>query len=518
MSRNSASALLPVVGGAVLGELMDQVQELRDKAKEPTPEEKLRATINHLLGQLGAQITSEDKLRFEGTEFVFPASYAGQIPKVIDYLRNLENESKKKFNFSKVFKYRPYDVAYAFIQVMKQLTGTSGLGVDRITMFGKEPPEFISINISPTQTVQVPWGQIAFPTYEATFDVGYGTDELGYIGHVQVEAPRKYRGHIEAIFGLIENYLKERSIYRGKAINGHNLAPEFIDLSGVDESRVVYSQNVMDQLDANVWAPIRYSDNYRAQRIPLKRAVLFAGPFGTGKTLGAMLTAKEAVAHGWTFIMCRTGKDDPAEVMKTAELYAPAVVVIEDIDVHAGTSTKVEISRLLEMLDGVVNKGKEVIGLFTTNHIEEIQKGALRPGRIDAVIEIDGLDEAAFRKLILLTLGAEWIHKDTDWKTVKESFDGFRPAFVVEAATRSQRFAMAKNEGRPEIVNTKDLCNAADSLRPQLEYMEGAKEGIVSNPLDEAVRNTVEGALRRTSVGGREFQVEPATILNGGKS
>ena len=511
------SALVPTDAELAIGHLMEEVQSLKEKNREPTPEEKLRDTINHLLGQLGAKITSEDKLRFEGTEFILPASYSGNIPKAIDYLRNLENEAKKQFSFNKTFRYRPYDGAYAFIQVMKQLTGTSGLGVDRVTMFGKEPPEFVSINVSPTETVQVPWGQIAFPTYEATFDVGYTTDEYGFVSHISVTAPRKFRGHIEAIFGLIERYLKENSIYRGKAINGHNLSPEFIDLSRVDERKVVYSQSVLRQLSANVWAPIRYSERFRSQGIPLKRAVLFAGPFGTGKTLGAMLTAKEAVENGWTFIMCRTGKDDPAEVMKTAELYAPAVVVIEDIDVHAGTSTKVEISRLLVMLDGVVNKGNEVIGLFTTNHIEEIQKGALRPGRIDAVIEIDDLDEPGFRKLITLTLGDEWLEDNIDWSAVAKAYEGFKPAFVAEAANRSQRFAMAENGGLPKVANTEDLILAAQSLRPQLELMEGAKEGVVVNTLDDAMRTAVEGVAKRTSMAGRTFHVEPATVLNGGR-
>ena len=51
--------------------------------------------------------------------------------------------------------------------------------------------------------------------------------------------------------------------------------------------------------------------------------------------------------------------------------------------------------RLLEMLDGITSKGKEVIGLFTTNHLSRIQKGALRPGRVDAreiVRELERLD------------------------------------------------------------------------------------------------------------------------------
>lgn len=506
-----------VIPTHLVGELLDAVQAQNQKAKEPSQEEKLRDAVTALLGQLGALSVQEDSLIFEGEKFILPAQYEGKVQSAIDFLRNHVKQEAMKFNFEKTLNYRPYDGAYAFMTVMRQLTGTTGFGVNRMTIFGPEPPQFISINISPRKTAQVPWGLIQFPAYEATFDVGYTENELGYVFHLSVSAPRKWRKHIEAIFGLIEEYLRKNSIYKGQAINGHGLQPEFIDLSSVDPELVVYSEDVMQQLTANVWAPIRYSEAMRAQRIPLKRAVLFAGPFGTGKSLGAMLTAVEAVAHGWTFIMCRTGKDDPAVVMKTAELYAPAVVVVEDIDVHAGTSTRVEISRLLEMLDGVVNKGKEVIGLFTTNHIEEIQKGALRPGRIDAVIEIHGLDEQGFRKLIKITLGEDFLEPKIDWRAVAAAYDGFLPAFVVEAARRSQRYTMARNEGRPGVIGTKDLCNAADSLRPQLERMEGAKEGVRTNLLDDGVRTLVEGVVTRTRVMGHQFEVEPATLLNGGK-
>lgn len=505
----------------LVAELLDGVQEKRRKEQGPTQDDKIRDAVNALLQQLGQSRVQEDNLIFEGEKFVLPATYRGRISAAIDFLRNQQKQDEMKFNFNKTLPYRPYDGAYAFMTVMRNLTGTTGLGVNRMTFFGPEPPEFVSIAINAHgDTAQVPWGLIQFPAYEATFDVGaqQGTD--GWVSHLTVEAPRKFRREIEAIFGLIEQYLKENSIYKGQAINGHGMQPDFIDLSDVDPNEVVYSQDVMDDLLAHVWSPIRYDDQMRAQGLPLKRAVLFAGPFGTGKTLGVMLTAKEAVDKGWTFIMCRTGVDDPATVMRTAELYAPAVVAIEDLDVHASTSTRVEISKLLEMLDGAVNKGKEIIGLFTTNHIELIQKGALRPGRIDAVIEITKLDEQAFRRLITNTLKPAFVHPDIDWAQVSEAFDGFLPAFVVEAARRSQRYIMAMNEGKPAVVDTHGLVRAATTLKPQLERMNDAEEGVRADLLDDRVREIVESSLKRTKLNTNDysFNVTEATLLNGGKS
>src|SRR5262249_11838703 len=149
-----------------------------------------------------------------------------------------------------------------------------------------------------------------------------------------VEAPRKYRAHIEAFYQVLEDELRTNSIYRGQAFTGGE-EPIFLDTRSIDPSKVVYSQNVMVQLTTHMWSLLRHTDAMRAAGVDLKRAVLVEGPYGTGKTLAGQLTAKEAVDAGWTFIICRPGKDDLFEVLQTAQLYAPAVVWFEDIDVIA---------------------------------------------------------------------------------------------------------------------------------------------------------------------------------------
>lgn len=500
----------------IMAEIMDAAEASANRAKQPSQEEKLRDAITYALGQLGGLTVQDDALIFQGERFVLPAQYEGKVQSAIDFLRNHIKQQEQPFDFSVTMDYRPYDGAYAFMETMREITGTTGFGVTKMTMFGPQNPEFLSINIDHTTKTQIPWGAVSFPSYQAEFHVGYTRDpEKGVLFQLMVTAPRKWRKHIEAIFALVEKRVKENSIYRGKAINGA-MMPEFIDLSGVDADSVVYSQDVLDQLGAHVWAPIQYSENMRRLNIPLKRAVIFAGPYGTGKSLGCMLTAQEAVANGWTFVMCRTGKDDPAEVMKTAELYAPAVVVVEDIDVHAEGSSNMDVSRLLEMLDGITSKGKEVIGLFTTNHLSRIQKGALRPGRVDAVIEIKGLDTAAFRKLVQINIGGEYLADDIDWDEVATAMDGFLPAFVVEATRRTHRFTMARNNGVPGIVTTADLIHAAESLRPQLELMEGAKEGVTRRTHEDIDREVLEnlfGRVTNSEIGG--FEVAEATKLNG---
>lgn len=503
----------------LVASLLESAQSQKNNAKQPSKEEQLRDAISMMLSRLGGLTVQEDSLRFEGSAFILPAQYEGKVRSAIDFLENWLHQQEQPHVISRKMNFRPLDGAHAFMETMREITGTTGFGVTKMTMFGPKHPEFRTINVGPTRTTQVPWGAVRFPSYEAEFTVGEDWDpERGTVFSLHCKAPRKYRRHIEAIYTMVEKYLRENSIYRGKAITGA-MEPEFLDLSKVNRDEVVYSAKVLDQLTANVWVPLRHTERLRTMGKKLKRAILLAGPYGTGKTLAAMLTALEADANGWTFLLCRTGKDDPSVVLQTAQLYSPAVVIIEDVDVHTEGGSSVDISRMLEMLDGMGNKGAEVITLFTTNHLKRIQKGALRPGRIDAVIEIDGLDTAGFRKLVTYTLGAEHLDPEVDWDTVAEAFKGFLPAFVVEATNRTLWYAMGRNEGAPGVMTTQDLVAAADSLRPQLDLHDEAKEGANRVTFEDLLRGSVENVVARMTnerIGG--FEVEEATILNGAKN
>lgn len=484
---------------------------------ETTQQDRIRDKILENLQALGKLTTGEDDLIFEGTKFVLPSNLQGNIGAAVKYLRDWEEAQSARFNFNRVFNYRPNDGANAFQEAMKKMWGSAGVGRAIQTMFGDIPPEYRTINISPTQTAQVPWNRVSFSPLEADFYLLADQNEYGQVFQLMVEAPRKYRAHIEAFFALVEEELKTNSIYRGKAITGAQ-EPQFIDTSNVDPSRVIYSADVMVQFETNMWSLLRYSEKMRENRIPLKRAVLVEGPYGTGKTLGGLLTAKEAVENGWTFIQARPGKDDLREVLNTAQLYAPAVVWYEDIDTVADGRDYKSISSLLDALDGVTNKGVEILAGFTTNFVDRIHKGVLRPGRLDAVISIQGLDARGFEQLVKVTVPAAVLAPDVDYERVAEAFAGMVPAFAKEAIDRSLRYSMTRNGGVPGTITTDDLVNAANGLRPQLALMERAAEGAQRPTLDVAMTDTMNRMLNDTMVvrdGGNRFGT--LKVTNGGE-
>jgi ATPase family protein associated with various cellular activities (AAA) len=474
----------------------DVLETIRTDAipAEMTEHDRQAAQILAALDQLGKTRVGEDGLIFRGTQFILPETMRGQVGSAIRYLKDYEEQQENEFQFSRQFNYRPWDGAAAFQRAMRRVFGSSGVGVPIKTFFGKVLPEFRSINISATETLSVPWRNVGFSPMEATFQLAASRhEEYGVVFTLGVEAPRKHRARIEAFFDIVAEELKTGSIYKGKAFTG-GAEPLFLDLDNLPP--VVYSDDVLTHLDTNMWSLLRYSDTMRANRINLKRAVLVEGPYGTGKTLAGMLTAREAVAHGWTFILARPGKDDLFEVLQTAQLYAPAVVWYEDIDTIAQGTDDMQISRLLDVLDGITNKGTEVLAGFTTNHVGKIQKGVLRPGRLDAVIHVGGLDRAGYERLIKAVVPGDQLARDVDYDAVADAFADFLPAFAKEAISRAMAYSISRNRGQLGVITTDDLKNAADGLRPQLKLMNDATEGVRPATVESTFASLLDRRVR----------------------
>lgn len=503
-------------------EVMDAAEADYNEDKNAISEaDRVKLAIMATLEALGGLSVGDDDIQFVGDKIVLPSSYQGRVGDAVKYLRQYQEEQENHFAFARSFRYRPWDGAHAFSAALKRNFGTTGLGKATMTMFGPIPPALISIDTSFGKSEQVPWGEVSFPPLEATFTLGNTRDrEFGSVFQLHVEAPKKYRKHIEAFFNLVEKELKENSIYKGKAITG-GPEPVFQDVSKFDPNKVVFSEEVLDHLNANVWSLLEYTNQMRELKLPLKRAILLEGPHGTGKTLAGALTAQKAVANGWTYILCRPGVDDLAETLKTAQIYAPAVVWFEDIETVAQGGTSEHISKILDMLDGITSKGVEVLVGFTTNHVGEIQKGVLRPGRLDAVITVAGLDTAGFEKLTKSLIPAKLLG-DIDYAEVGKAFEGFLPAFAAEAINRAIRYSIARNKGRADIVTTHDLVNAASGLRPQLELMNAAKGGANNVTLSDTFEDLMRGVINKTEMmnnhetGNYVLQSDPDLEVNVG--
>lgn len=454
------------------------------KSEQGKIEERLRQS----LAQLGGKGFKDEDIVFEGQKLVIPSRM--NMQETVDFLEKRIAEEEQMTTYKRTFPYRPMDGAYCTWKALKDHFGSVSHRSSTVqTMFGpqKAPPQMIDIPVGPDLIEQVPWGNFEIPFLPGlVLELGSTQDaEYGTLFHISGKGPKKYRFEVEGIFKLIAEELEKSSIYRGQAITGKE-TPDFIDLSGVDPAKVTYSEEVMHQLGANVWALLRYSDQHREAGLPLKRAVLMHGPYGTGKTLAAMLTAQESVRHGWTFIYARPGKDDLQFVMQTARLYQPAAVFFEDMDVIADPQGAEgdDITKLLDLFDGITAKGTEIVCILTTNHVDKIHKGMTRPGRLDAIIEIGSLDATGIEKLIRAVVPTDEMDPKIDFGHIVAAMSGpdgepdFMPAFVKEAADRTRRYAIARSGGKLEglVLTTEDFVQAAEGMRAHLTLNQNASD------------------------------------------
>lgn len=473
-----------------------------------------KKVLDALANVVGDQF-SEDSIERGGTKIKLPARMGYR--RAAQHLLDLDEAEETFTEYVREYRYRPWDVAAATDRAIKRVTGTTGLAKGEQSFFGSTPPARITVPVGPDEYIEVPWGTIEVPLFEGSVRVsGMSNENYGQIGVIVVGAKKRYRPAVQGLFEVIEDELAQRSIYRGKAITGGD-NPEFVDLSAVNPDHVVYSQEVLAQLETSVFSGLRWPEAMRANEVPEKRSVLLTGQYGTGKTLALMLIGQEATANGVTFILVRPGKDNPFECMKTAQLYAPAVVAIEDVDTFGGTSADRNVmSELLDAFDGIQAKGKPILNVVTTNHPEKITKGMLRPGRLDALIEIGQLDLPAVTKLVTVLANGTLDH-DVDFEQVFEKMKGYLPAFIAESMARAKRASIVRGEGVLLPLSTNDIVTGAMSLRPQFEMMHRADEHKDEPTLDLVLRNIVSDGVKRADAPNWavELEHEVGNVISG---
>lgn len=477
--------------------------------------QKVKNPVDALAVALGFEPTIADVIT--GDEVAFHRDPKIILPedmtfgKAFDVLERLQKDSETETNWNQDYLYRPNDGAHAAAKVFKRrygiVLGASG-------MF--QPAETRNIKIGVGQQVTVPWGEIVIPTLPGLRIVlcdMHRNPVYGQIFELHVVGPKKYQPEVEQLFAEIEGELRTNSIYRGKALTG-SATLDFIDLSTFDPSKIIFSDDATEQLERLIHTPIRYADAFRRKKMSLKRTALLEGPFGTGKSSEGLIIAGIAAENGWTFIQARPGVDKVEDVLLTARLYQPAVVFVEDIDGEASTSEDNATSRMLEAFDGVSSKGSEIIVVMTTNHIERIHQGMMRPGRLDGTVHIGKLDRNSVERLAKAIIPKAELAEDVDFDAVYEAMEGFYPAFVRATFDRAQVASISRTEGRGDtVINTDDLVVAAKSLQPQLAQLEAATLGERRPTLDAALTDSVKAAIKQTSVysGAAELPIRDAS-------
>ncbi len=443
---------------------------------------------------------------FAGTNIVLPEINGKPMSydDAIKAIKRKKDEEEQEVNIHHNIPCSPLDGAVAFMRALVETFGwTNGVTVE--TFFGKRNlTTLVGVPTGPNGEIeQVPYGAVEVPGIEGRFHTSFAWEPPAF--NVGGTIKKKHEPQVEQIIKRTRELLTERSIYKNQAVkvsfawqredkdwDPFEHAPKFMPLNPGMETNLIFGDEVARQLEIALFTPIEFKEACRRYQIPLKRGILLYGPYGTGKTLTASITALKAIRNNWTFVYLDDVRD-LKQGLDFAARYAPAVLFSEDIDRVVTGERSSRMDEILNTLDGVDTKNGEIITVFTTNHVENINPALLRMGRLDALVQIQPPDAKAAARLVML-YARGLLEANANLDIISQKLAGKIPAFIREVTERAKIAAISRLGGG-ELeghVTERDLIDAAiqmeahnDFLKPRPKPMEVGRPQVIVNLSDQ---------------------------------
>lgn len=421
-----------------------------------------------------------------GTSIVLPDDpRAMTYDEAIESLHRIKEQEGIKIGVHEEIEAFPLEGAWALTKVLKEMFGYTLTPQAVQTMFGEMPAaSSVNLEVGPGKHEQVLWGSFKVPGVDGTLQTNV-TRSSGLLTFVITGTiKKKDQATVKRVADGVRQFVRENSLYKGEAVKietvfDHkdglykiepNRPPKFLDLEKVSEDELTFSKDVGELINTNLFVPLEEAEKCRELNVPLRRNVLLEGPYGTGKTLTAFVAAKKAQKNNWTFIYL-----DRVEALKDALLfarrYSPAIIFAEDIESVMKGGRKTSVNDILNTIDGIDAKNQEVMCIFTTNHVEKIEKAMLRPGRLDAVISVQPPDAAAAEKLIRV-YARGLIGEGEDLSGAAKELAGQIPAMIRETVERSKLFAITNHtDGSKLKITGENVRLAAVQMKGHMKLI-----------------------------------------------
>lgn len=357
------------------------------------------------------------------------------------------------------------DGAYALYRAIEALLGFSS---HKEVGISKKPPETIDVQFADGKRIKVPWGTIGIPGMgeDAQVTMGYDSDKREF--HVTGQCEKRYVGMMDAVMDATRDFLKTDSIYRGHAIElGEDLEPKFIDLTSAGNVPMYLTPTAQFNIQPIV-ARITKTQKCLAAGIDLKFGALLAGDYGTGKTLLAFKLGIDAIKNNWTFIYL-TAPKRTAQMLEIANQLCGSgngvLTFVEDIDLVLSGERDQKMNEILNLIDGGNTKNAPIISIFTTNHLERIDKTFLRGKRTGTIIKLTHFDAATAEQFMVKSLGSTLVGTCTAAAKKVEELK-IVPAFLAEIL---DRVAADRVFYDSDTVAEDQILAAIDAYRQQMD-------------------------------------------------
>ena len=314
-----------------------------------------------------------------------------------------------------------------------------------------------SVNIGPDNAVNVNVGGYFFITHNATsrdYVVNVYRDTYGaYCLDIYCAADD---GEPSDFYELVKTWFYAEGPIKGAVVNIDfeflNIDPDF----GLDD--VVLNADTSTALNFHIFDFLAHLDDLADMDLATSRGVLLAGPPGTGKTS----FCKAALNNRGDATVLYVTADDVAsrgaltKVYAHARAFAPAIVIIEDLDTLGGLDRRAGsnplLGELLNALDGAEdNTG--VITLATSNHVSHIDEALRnRPGRFDAIVEVGLPSKTVLAALITNVAASHDITLDFNITAVANRLVGLTGAWVKELLTHATLIAFSNGGNKDNLL------------------------------------------------------------------
>jgi ATPase family associated with various cellular activities (AAA) len=282
----------------------------------------------------------------------------------------------------------------------------------------------------------------------------------------------------EAVLVELRALMVERNVYRGRVLElergeDGQVSVKVRTLSPVARDRIVLPAGVLERVERHTLGFARHAETLRAAGRHLKRGLLLHGPPGTGKTLTAMHLSSR-MPDRTVLLLTGVALYSLADACRMARTLAPAMVVLEDVDLVAEDRDFYEGSQpilfeLLNEMDGLAEDA-DVVFVLTTNRLEVLEQAlAARPGRIDEAVELP-LPDADGRRRLLALFSEGLDVRAGDMVRVVEDTAGMSPAFIRELVRRAALLAADEDAGEL-VVAERHLATALDELQRSTEQV-----------------------------------------------